>query len=82
MDRIHFTSFFPSNYETIVYFDIHMSKSYDNFTSHLLGSLPGTVVVHQLMQAIKSKCTPEEAFDIIKDLPNPLKEKEGNQDMI
>ncbi|KAK2168200.1 hypothetical protein LSH36_19g01045 [Paralvinella palmiformis] len=41
------------------------------------GSLPGTIVVHQLMQAIKSKCTPEEAFSIIKDVPNPLKEKEG-----
>jgi len=44
-----------------------------------LGSLPGTIVVHQLMQSIKSKCTPEEAFSIIKDVPNPLKEKEGSQ---
>jgi hypothetical protein len=38
------------------------------------GSLPGTMTAHQLIQAIKSKCTPEETMVILKDLPNPLKE--------
>ncbi|CAG2189177.1 CBP80 [Mytilus edulis] len=38
------------------------------------GSLPGTMTAHQLIQAIKSKCTPEETMGILKDLPNPLKE--------
>ncbi len=41
------------------------------------GTLPGTMAAHNLLQAIKSKCTPEDAFDILKDLQNPLREKEG-----
>lgn len=40
------------------------------------GSLPGTVIAHQLASAIKEKCTPEEALAVIKDLPNPLQEED------
>ncbi|XP_060600407.1 nuclear cap-binding protein subunit 1-like isoform X2 [Ruditapes philippinarum] len=36
------------------------------------GSLPGTMVSHQLIDAIKSKCTPEETLVLLKELPNPL----------
>lgn len=36
------------------------------------GSLPGTMVAHQLINAIKSKCTPEETLVLLKELPNPL----------
>lgn len=36
------------------------------------GSLPGTMVAHKLMQAVKSKCTPEEALEILRELPNPM----------
>lgn len=36
------------------------------------GSLPGTMVAHQLIDIIKSKCTPEETLVLLKDLPNPL----------
>lgn len=43
------------------------------------GSLPGTMTAHQLIQAIKSKCTPEETMGILKDLPNPLKEDDESK---
>jgi nuclear cap-binding protein subunit 1 len=36
------------------------------------GSLPGTMIAHKLMQAVKSKCTPEEALDILKELPSHM----------
>lgn len=39
-------------------------------------SLPGHAVAQSLMEAIKQKCTPEEAAAIIKELPNPLHEVE------
>lgn len=41
------------------------------------GSLPGTMVAHKLMQGIKSKCTPEEALLLLKELPNPLNDDDG-----
>ena len=41
------------------------------------GSLPGTMVAHQLIASIKSKCTPEEAMVLLKDLPNPLSDEES-----
>lgn len=40
--------------------------------------MPGTMVAHQLISAIKSKCTPEEAMVLLKDLPNPLSEEESD----
>ncbi|XP_046556398.1 nuclear cap-binding protein subunit 1-like [Haliotis rubra] len=36
------------------------------------GSMPGTTEAHALMSAIKSKCLPDEAAQVLKDLPNPL----------
>lgn len=39
--------------------------------------MPGTMVAHQLISSIKSKCTPEEAMVLLKDLPNPLSEEES-----
>jgi hypothetical protein len=41
------------------------------------GSLPGTMVSHQLIDAIKSKCTPEETLVLLKELPNPLADDTG-----
>lgn len=35
-----------------------------------LGSLPGTMHAHKLIAAFKSKCSPEEAAILLKDLPN------------
>uniref|UniRef100_T1JFR4 MIF4G-like type 2 domain-containing protein n=1 Tax=Strigamia maritima TaxID=126957 RepID=T1JFR4_STRMM len=40
-------------------------------------SLPGTIAAHQLTTSIKNKCTAEEVFMIIKDLPNPLQEEDS-----
>lgn len=34
------------------------------------GSLAGTQVAHQLVVAIRQKCTPEEVINILKELPN------------
>lgn len=42
-----------------------------------VGSLPGTMAAHKLLQAIKAKCTPEEAAILMRDLANPLKDDEG-----
>lgn len=36
-----------------------------------LASLPGTTAAHQLVVAIRQKCTAEEALEVLKDLPNP-----------
>jgi len=41
------------------------------------GSMPGTMTAHQLIQAIKSRCSPEEAMVLLKDLPNPLSDEES-----
>ena len=40
-------------------------------------SLPGTMCAHQVMAAIKSKCSADEVIAVMKDLPNPLKEEDG-----
>jgi len=45
-----------------------------------IGSDPGTMAAHQLITAIKSKCNPQDVFDILRTLPNPLKEDEGGDD--
>lgn len=34
-------------------------------------ALPGTATAHQLVVAIRQKCTAEEALEVLKDLPNP-----------
>ena len=41
------------------------------------GSLPGTMVAHKLMQVIKSKCSPEEALSVLKELPDPQMDEDG-----
>ncbi|KAJ0175234.1 hypothetical protein K1T71_009375 [Dendrolimus kikuchii] len=40
-------------------------------------SLPGTEAAHQLVVCVRNKCTPEEALNVLRDLPNPL--REGDQ---
>jgi len=35
-----------------------------------------------MMNAIKEKCTPEEALSIIKELPNPLMETEDGMNSL
>ena len=40
------------------------------------GSLEGTTVAHLLIDKIKTKCTPEEALEVLKELQNPLMETE------
>lgn len=39
-------------------------------------ALPGTEAAHQLVVFVRNKCTPEEALNVLRDLPNPLKEGE------
>ncbi|WAR00785.1 NCBP1-like protein [Mya arenaria] len=34
--------------------------------------LPGLMTAHQLLEAIRSKCTPEETLVLLKEVPNPL----------
>lgn len=42
------------------------------------GSLPGTMAAHSLMNAIKSKCTPDEAAQLLRELPNKFPNGEEN----
>lgn len=44
------------------------------------GSLAGTQVAHQLVVAIRQKCSPEEVINILKDLPNTTNEN-ADQEM-
>ncbi|KAL5004537.1 hypothetical protein ScPMuIL_017993 [Solemya velum] len=53
-------------------------SSYYKYEAEGSGSLPGTMIAHQLLAAIKEKCTPEEALLVLKDLPNPLSEEEND----
>jgi nuclear cap-binding protein subunit 1 len=39
--------------------------------------LAGKMAAHQLKQAICSKCSPDEAVNVLKDLPNPLTDDDG-----
>ena len=43
-----------------------------------LGSLPGTMAAHSLMNAIKAKCSPDEAAQILRELPNKFPNGEDN----
>jgi len=43
------------------------------------GSLPGTMHAHKLIAAIKSKCTPDEAAILLKDLPNQYPNGQDNE---
>jgi hypothetical protein len=44
----------------------------------MAGSLPGTMAAHSLMSAIKNKCTPDEAAQLLRDLPNKFPNGEDN----
>ena len=43
-----------------------------------VGSLPGTMAAHSLMNAIKAKCTPDEAAQLLRELPNKFPNGEDN----
>ena len=36
------------------------------------------MVAHRLMQAIKSKCGPDEAKEILRELPKPIDDEDGS----
>lgn len=38
--------------------------------------MPGTTTAHQLVQAIRQKCSAEEVLNILNDLPNPENDNE------
>lgn len=44
------------------------------FFHFLSASLPGTEAAHQLVVCVRNKCTAEEALNVLRDLPNPLRE--------
>lgn len=54
---------FHSTRESLLIFSLSLSLS-------LLANLPGTAVAHQLVVAIRQKCTPEEVVNILKDIPS------------
>jgi nuclear cap-binding protein subunit 1 len=54
----------------------------NKYTKEGADSLPGTAIALTLMNAIKEKCTPEEALSIIKELPNPLMETEDGMNSL
>ncbi|XP_045775416.1 nuclear cap-binding protein subunit 1 [Maniola jurtina] len=41
-------------------------------------SLPGTEAAHQLVVCVRNKCTPEEALNVLRELPNPLREGDAS----
>lgn len=45
----------------------HLNRLQFRFTA----SLPGTATAHQLVMAIRQKCSPEEAINVLKDVQNP-----------
>lgn len=42
-----------------------------------LVQLPGTTVAHELVVAIRRKCTPEEALNVLNSLPGPGENEEN-----
>lgn len=55
---------------------IKQSIKFINFYK-ISATLPGTATAHQLVVAIRQKCTPEESINVLKDLPNP-RENDGD----
>lgn len=39
-------------------------------------ALPGTAAAHQLVVAVRGKCSAEEALNVLRELPNPLRDAE------
>ena len=64
----------PEGFEALIPEKPHSEFKYEKEGA---GSMPGTMVAHQLISSIKSKCTPEEAMVLLKDLPNPLSDEES-----
>ncbi|XP_077988727.1 nuclear cap-binding protein subunit 1-like isoform X2 [Glandiceps talaboti] len=50
------------------------------YTAEGSGSLPGTMIAHQLIASIKAKATPTDVLDILKDLPNPNQDADSMED--
>ncbi|XP_071450272.1 nuclear cap-binding protein subunit 1 [Hetaerina americana] len=48
------------------------------YTGENAGSLPGTNAANQMITSIRQKCTPEEILNMLKDLPNPNREEDGD----
>lgn len=67
-------------YTCIQLHSIYPSKAQSNFhcifSSLPTASLPGTTTAHQLVQAIRQKCTADEVLAILNELPNPENDNE------
>ena len=46
------------------------------------GTIPGTIHAHNLITAIRSKCSPHEAVAILKELPNPKQVCQPSYDIL
>lgn len=57
-----------------VHFSLNIMIFY--YFLQISASLPGTATAHQLVQAIRQKCTPDEVLNILNELPNPENENE------
>ena len=64
----------PDNFEPLI---PAKPSAFYKYEKEDASSLPGTMVAHQLIASIKAKCTAEEALEVVKQLPNPLKDEEG-----
>lgn len=42
-------------------------------------SLPGTRAAHLLVQAVRQRCTSEEVLNVLRELPNPRADIDGEQ---
>lgn len=47
------------------------------YTNDDAASYPGTTAAHQMVVAVRQKCTPEEVLAVLHDLPNPRQDAEG-----
>ncbi|XP_074649967.1 nuclear cap-binding protein subunit 1-like [Tubulanus polymorphus] len=57
--------------ESLAEFVPKKPASHYKYEAEGAGSLPGTMIAHRLIQAIKEKCTSEDALMILNELPNP-----------
>lgn len=59
-----------------MFFMFNFTKKVKLFHFSISASLPGTATAHQLVQAIRQKCTPDEVLNILNELPNSENENE------
>ena len=52
-------------------------KAVNKYEGENAASLAGTMTSHNLAALIKQKCSPEEALQVMKDLPNPMDDEDG-----